>query len=368
MTSFASANGPSVTSSRPPASWTRAPAALGTSPAVSSSAPALVASSPSFMIASISSGGGADGCWAAVSRTRYRMTCLPSVRGAVQVNGQCGEPGPADQDAPDEAQVRGRAAAAGGDPDEAGEEQHPGDPGVRGPARAPLGREPPRHHEARRDQAAEPDGARGEVQDAVPADGTGAGRGTGREAQGRIGAEDPGADETGAVAGDQPGRPPPGRQGAAQSGRRGGHHEPGDHEVGDLDPAERPVAPQAPLVPREVEPVPGQGLAEPHHDVERTGEDAAPHEATGDPRGGSAVGRGAGGRLAHYRFSFGCVEPLSTPRTKERRYDTARQDFFDDLFGRLGRLTPVKRRSYGRPVIVKLPYYSVPRKLVPCSG
>src|SRR3954451_3782474 len=108
MVSFASANGPSVTLSRPPVSDTLAPATLGARPAVSSSAPAAVASAPSFMMASIRAAGGAVGGWSAFRITRYRMVGsfqqgpLRSGSRAVEVDGDGRQPGPDEQHRSDE--------------------------------------------------------------------------------------------------------------------------------------------------------------------------------------------------------------------------------------------------------------------------
>src|SRR3954468_11671312 len=137
MVSFASANGPSVTLSRPPVSDTLAPAMLGARPAVSSNAPAAVASAPNFMMASIRAAGGSVGGWVAFSMIRYRMIGssrwwpLRSGSRAVEVDADGRQPGPDEQHGGDEG-GGGRAGRAAGDPREGGKERDAGDAGEPG--------------------------------------------------------------------------------------------------------------------------------------------------------------------------------------------------------------------------------------------
>src|SRR5918998_3781272 len=157
MVSFASANGPSVTLSRPPVSDTLAPAMLGARPAVSSSAPAAEASAPNFMMASIRAAGGSVEGWVAFRIIRYRMIGssrkwpLRSGGRAVEVAGDVRQPGPDEQHRGDEGRC-GRAVRAAGDPGEGGQECDAGDAGEPGQTGAAGPGEPRAEHQARRDQ------------------------------------------------------------------------------------------------------------------------------------------------------------------------------------------------------------------------
>jgi hypothetical protein len=123
------------------------------------------------------------------------------------------QPGPAEDDSRGERQDydgRNDDAAmlgAGGDADERKRVCHASHAREERPASLTTRAEAARSDEARGDQADEADGARHQVQHAVPADRMLVRGRPGREAEGRVGGEQPGAEQPEAVQRDEPRSP-----------------------------------------------------------------------------------------------------------------------------------------------------------------
>ena len=150
------------------------------------------------------------------------------------------------------------------------------------------------------DHRGERDGGGDAVQHAVPADLVGgAGRRSGRKAEGRVGDKNPARDQPHAVGADQqrsPGSSPARVQRPPQPDGERAAEQAAHDEVGDLYPSQWSQAEQADRVPAEVEPVTGERLYSDRDDEYRTG---------GNPAG-------AGGTTSSQRCVAVCTTPPST--------------------------------------------------------
>src|SRR5207244_7619621 len=169
---------------------------------------------------------------------------------------------------------------------------------VRGPAALAQRAEPSRKHEACGDEREECDRRDDEVQQAERADRRRRSRRRPRrESVHRIGAEDGRGDEPETVARDEqraPGRGTAGTQDLPHPDRARDDEKAADEEVRDLDPAEVAVAEHAERVARDVEALAREGLAEPHHHEDQTGEGSAGEQC---PHGGHGVAVGCENRM-----------------------------------------------------------------------